>query len=78
MEKGEEQNAILKWENGQAKIPLATEKCIRLFALECLNGKDEELVKLYREIDIPRLSKQRKSRRIHPPLRFKIKKPLAV
>lgn len=66
--------AVLKWEANESQIPPTTEKCIRMFALEQLNGKDEELLKLYREINIESLAKKRKGKQAYQPMRFNLKK----
>jgi DNA-binding transcriptional regulator YiaG len=65
--------AVLKWEANENQIPPTTEKCIRMHALERLNGKDEELLQLYREIDLVDLAKKRKSKATHRPFRFNLK-----
>ena len=65
--------AVLKWEANENQIPPTTEKCIRMFALEKLDGEDDELIKLYHEIDVENLAKRRKRKTVNRPLRFNLK-----
>lgn len=65
--------AVLKWEANENQIPPTTEKCIRMFALEKLSGQDNELIKLYHEIDVESLAKKRKKPIVNQPLRFNLK-----
>lgn len=52
--------AVSKWENSKNGISPALDLCIRLYMMEYLKAKDVEFRKLYRELDLAKLSKEKK------------------
>ncbi len=56
--------AVIKWENDQAHINPATEKCIRLYVLDHLKVTDREFRMIFKKIIVENLRKQGKSNKI--------------
>lgn len=54
--------AVLKWESGQLPPP-TTDLCIRLFAMDQLKAKNEDIGKLYHEVNLKGLAKSRTLKR---------------
>lgn len=52
--------AVSKWENSKNGISPALDVCIRLYIMEYLKAKDIEFRKLYRDINLSKLSKAKK------------------
>lgn len=52
--------AVSKWENARNGISPALDICIRLYVMEYLKVKDVEFRKLYRNLDLSKLSKDKK------------------
>ena len=54
--------AVSKWENSKNGISPALDVCIRLHVMEYLKVKDIEFRQLYRDLDLSKLSKDKKVR----------------
>jgi transcriptional regulator with XRE-family HTH domain len=52
--------AVSKWENSKNGISPSLDVCIRLHIMEYLKVKDVEFRKLYRDLDLSKLSKEKK------------------
>lgn len=52
--------AVSKWENSKNGISPALDVCIRLYIMEYLKVKDIEFRQLYRDLDLSKLSKEKK------------------
>lgn len=64
--------AIVKWEAGQTRLSPTTEVYIRLYVLERLRAKDEEIGKLYHNIRIDQLAKSKKKDVYDKPLEIDV------
>lgn len=54
--------AVLKWEKEESRMNTATEFCVRLYVSDRLFTKDKEFRRLYHEISVNTLAKQRKEK----------------
>lgn len=54
--------AVLKWEKEESRMNTATEFCVRLYVSDRLLTKDKEFRRLYHEISVNTLAKQRKEK----------------
>jgi len=68
--------AVLKWEGGQSHLNPTTEIVIRLFILDRLSARNEDIGKLYHELHIADLVKKRHSKTEFEPLKIDAKEYL--